>query len=75
MLRLVLINAADVAKVADFGLSRNMDKNDYYRGHTDVLPIRWTALEVGVFHVRTQVANASATMNAWVSILARTARL
>ena len=36
-----------IAKVADFGLSRDVYITDYYRiiGHNTPLPVKWLALE------------------------------
>eukprot|EP00041_Stephanoeca_diplocostata_P039441 m.1625628 g.1625628 ORF g.1625628 m.1625628 type:complete len:2691 (-) comp25395_c0_seq1:2497-10569(-) len=43
--RNVLVDAKDTAKIADFGLSRDTEDNDYYVAKAGKVPIRWTAPE------------------------------
>ena len=46
--RNVLVNAANCSKIADFGLSRNMEQQDFYQqaNASAKLPLRWCAPEV-----------------------------
>ena len=46
--RNVLVGEGMVAKIADFGLSRQLDTKDYYRPAqtNSMLPLRWLAPEV-----------------------------
>eukprot|EP00731_Ephydatia_muelleri_P014765 Em0008g485a len=43
--RNVLITKACVCKIADFGLSRNLDEEHYYFSHGGMVPVKWTAPE------------------------------
>jgi EphA7 len=43
--RNILVDAKDCGKVADFGLSRDTEDNDYYVAKAGKVPIRWTAPE------------------------------
>lgn len=43
--RNVLVDAKDFAKIADFGLSRDTEDDEYYVAKAGKVPIRWTAPE------------------------------
>ncbi|KAL5491587.1 hypothetical protein EMCRGX_G016901 [Ephydatia muelleri] len=43
--RNVLVTKACVCKIADFGLSRNLDEENYYFCHGGMVPVKWTAPE------------------------------
>eukprot|EP00051_Salpingoeca_urceolata_P001714 m.43425 g.43425 ORF g.43425 m.43425 type:complete len:1401 (-) comp11636_c0_seq3:170-4372(-) len=44
--RNVLIDSSQFCKIADFGLSRDLDTDDYYRaGNKGLVPVRWTSIE------------------------------
>ncbi|KAL5491565.1 hypothetical protein EMCRGX_G016873 [Ephydatia muelleri] len=43
--RNVLVTKACVCKIADFGLSRNLDEETYYFSHGGMVPVKWTAPE------------------------------
>ncbi|KAL5491578.1 hypothetical protein EMCRGX_G016891 [Ephydatia muelleri] len=43
--RNVLVTKACVCKIADFGLSRNLDEKHYYFSHGGMVPVKWTAPE------------------------------
>eukprot|EP00731_Ephydatia_muelleri_P014776 Em0008g496a len=43
--RNVLVTKACVCKIADFGLSRNLDEENYYFSHGGMVPVKWTAPE------------------------------
>ncbi|KAL5491596.1 hypothetical protein EMCRGX_G016911 [Ephydatia muelleri] len=43
--RNVLVTKACVCKIADFGLSRNLDEEHYYFSHGGMVPVKWTAPE------------------------------
>ena len=43
--RNILISSEKRGKIADFGLSRDTEENDYYRSKGGALPIRWTSPE------------------------------
>ena len=47
MICIIRINSAHTVKIADFGLSRDIYMNDYYKTETKdrPLPIRWMAIE------------------------------
>ena len=33
-------------QIADFGLSRDLDEDNYYISHGGLIPVKWTAIEV-----------------------------
>jgi serine/threonine protein kinase len=41
----VLLSSDYVAKVSDFGLSRDLENESYYTSHGGQVPVRWTAIE------------------------------
>ena len=41
----VLVDAGDTCKIADFGLSRDTEDQEYYVAKAGKVPIRWTAVE------------------------------
>eukprot|EP00731_Ephydatia_muelleri_P014740 Em0008g460a len=43
--RNVLVTKACMCKIADFGLSRNLDEEHYYFSHGGMVPVKWTAPE------------------------------
>jgi len=43
--RNVLVSARDCVKLADFGLSRWIEENAYYKASKGKLPIKWMAPE------------------------------
>eukprot|EP00042_Codosiga_hollandica_P044782 m.446897 g.446897 ORF g.446897 m.446897 type:complete len:924 (+) comp56874_c0_seq1:183-2954(+) len=43
--RNVLVSAALVCKISDFGLSRNLEDDTYYESEGGMIPIRWTPPE------------------------------
>eukprot|EP00731_Ephydatia_muelleri_P014769 Em0008g489a len=43
--RNVLVTKACVCKIADFGLSRNLDEEHYYLSSGGMVPVKWTAPE------------------------------
>ena len=56
------INTSLIVKIADFGLSRDIYKCDYYRleDKNKPLPVKWMALEsllAGVFSSKTDVVS------------------
>ena len=36
-------------QIGDFGLSRNLEEDDYYTSHGGKIPVRWTAPEVNIY--------------------------
>ena len=52
-----------IAKVADFGLSRDVYLTDYYRiGHNTRLPVKWLAPEALIDRVFTTQSDVVSTM-------------
>ena len=52
-----------IAKVADFGLSRDVYLMDYYRiGHNTRLPVKWLAPEALIDRVFTTQSDVVSTM-------------
>ncbi|XP_019849351.1 PREDICTED: ephrin type-B receptor 3-like isoform X2 [Amphimedon queenslandica] len=43
--RNILVSEQLICKVADFGLSRDLQENEYYISQGGLVPIKWTALE------------------------------
>ncbi|XP_064400769.1 tyrosine-protein kinase Srms-like [Halichondria panicea] len=43
--RNVLVSDEGICKIADFGLSRNLQNEEYYRSHGGKVPVKWTAPE------------------------------
>ncbi len=41
----MLLSSDYVAKVSDFGLSRDLENESYYTSHGGQVPVRWTAIE------------------------------
>ena len=40
-----------VSQIADFGMSRDLDDQDYYMSEGGMIPIKWTAPEVSNFRL------------------------
>ena len=45
ILRLILIGNLNTVQIADFGLSRDLQNEDYYVSHGGKIPVKWTAPE------------------------------
>ncbi len=43
--RNILVGSNLVCKISDFGLSRNLENDQYYQSEGGMVPIRWTAPE------------------------------
>jgi hypothetical protein len=43
--RNVLISKDKICKIADFGMSRNLEDDNYYHSHGGMIPVKWTAPE------------------------------
>ena len=43
--RNILVSENDICKIADFGLSRDLQNEDYYVSHGGKIPVMWTAPE------------------------------
>ena len=39
-----------MVQIADFGLSRDLRQDDYYRSHGGKVPVKWTAPEAIHYH-------------------------
>ena len=42
----------DCFKISDFGLSRDLEDEDYYVSKGGLIPVKWTAPEVSSSHIK-----------------------
>ena len=46
-----------LSKISDFGMSRDLQDGNYYISHAKMIPIKWTAPEVGLCQVGVSVCS------------------
>ena len=68
------IDSQSIVKIADFGMSREVNENDYYRmaDRRKPLPVRWLAIEClkhGKFSAKSDVVCLNITKQTFTSML------
>ena len=56
------MNLQVMQQIADFGMARDVEDNDYYVSHGGHIPVKWTAPEVYVCNVSTLGSRVDGTV-------------
>ena len=56
------MNLQVMQQIADFGMARDVEDNDYYVSHGGHIPVKWTAPEVYVYNVSTLDSRVDGTV-------------